>query len=73
VVVAERVFDQMANVIGRLKTFPRLGYLGIVDGTLERIVPRTPDVIVYRLDVGDTDELIILRVYHAAQDRADED
>ena len=69
VIVAERVLDQVANVIGRLKTFPRLGHLGIVDGTLERIVPRTPYVIVYRIDLGDRDELVILRVYHAAQDR----
>ena len=68
-VVAERVLDQIANVIGRLSTFPRLGHLGFVDGTLERIVPRTPYVIVYRIDLGDRDELIILRVYHGAQDR----
>lgn len=70
--VAERVFAQIANVVARLRTFPRLGHLGIVSGTLERIVPRTPYVIVYRLDVGDVDELVILRVYHAAQDRSDE-
>jgi len=70
--VAERVFDQIANVIGLLKTFPRLGHPGIVDGTLERIVPRTPYVLVYRIDVGDHDELAILRVYHVAQDRSAE-
>jgi plasmid stabilization system protein ParE len=69
VVVAERVLDQIANVIGRLKSFPRLGHLGVVDGTLERIVARTPYVIVYRIDLGDDDELVILRVNHAAQDR----
>jgi len=72
VVIAERVLDQIVNVTGRLSTFPRLGHLGIVDGTLERVVPRTPYVIVYRVDLGDRDELIILRVYHAAQDRSDE-
>jgi plasmid stabilization system protein ParE len=73
VVVAERVLDEIGSVIRRLRTFPRLGHLGVVDGTLERIVPRTPYVIVYRIDVGDQDELIVLRVYHAAQDRyADE-
>jgi toxin ParE1/3/4 len=69
-VVAERVLDQIANIIGRLMTFPRLGHLGIVDRTLERIVPRTPYVIVYRIDVGDQDTLVILRVYHGAQDRS---
>lgn len=69
-VVAERVLDQIANIIGRLRAFPRLGHLGIVDGTLERIVPRTPNVIVYRIYLGDRDELVILRVYHAAQNRS---
>ena len=68
-VVAERALEQVANIIGRLTTFPRLGHAGIVDGTLERIVPRTPYVIVYRIDLGDRDDLIVLRVYHAAQDR----
>ena len=51
------MLDQIASVIGRLKTFPRLGHPGVVDGTLERIVPRSPYVIVYRIDLGDRDEL----------------
>jgi hypothetical protein len=53
-----------------LEAFPRLGHAGHVDGTLERIVPRTPHVIVYRIDLGDEDELVILRVYHVAQERS---
>src|SRR5262245_11407877 len=73
VVIAKRVVERIANVIGQLKSFPRLRHVGVVDGTLERIVPRTPYVIVYRLDFGDDDELVILRVYHAAQDRSDAD
>jgi plasmid stabilization system protein ParE len=60
VVVAERVLDQIANMIGRLSTFPRPGHPGVVDGTQERIVPRTPYEIVYRIDLGDHDELVIL-------------
>jgi len=71
-VVAERVLDQIRKIIRRLCTFPRLGRPGIVDGTLEWIVPRTPYVLVYRIDVGDHDELVILRVYHVAQDRSAE-
>ena len=71
-VVAERVLDQIRKIISRLCTFPRLGHPGIVDGTLERIVPRTPYVLVYRIDVGDHDELVILRAYHVAQDRSAE-
>jgi plasmid stabilization system protein ParE len=63
------VFDQSANLIGRLRTFPRLGRPAVMNGTLGRIVPRSPYVIVYRTDLGDRDELVTLRVYHAAQDR----
>jgi toxin ParE1/3/4 len=58
------------NVLGRLQAFPRLGHRGIVDGTLERLVLRTPYMIVYRIDVGGEDELVVLRVYHAAQHRS---
>jgi plasmid stabilization system protein ParE len=69
-VVADRVVHHIGQVISGLRTFPRLGHPGVVDGTLERTVPRTPYVIVYRIDVRDDDQLIILRVYHAAQDRS---
>jgi plasmid stabilization system protein ParE len=46
VVVGERILEHIANVIARLQTFPRLGHPGIVGGTLERTVPRSPYVIV---------------------------
>jgi plasmid stabilization system protein ParE len=72
-VVAERVLYQIVQVLVRLQAFPRLGHRGIVDGTLERIVPHTPYVVVYRVDDGDEDELILLRVYHGAQDRTRDD
>jgi hypothetical protein len=48
------VLGQISNIIGRLRTFPRLGHQAIVDGTIERVVPRTLYVIVYRLHVSDT-------------------
>lgn len=69
-VAAERVIDQIRNVMGLLAEWPHLGHDGIVEGTYERTVPRTPYVIVYRIDLGSQDELIVLRVPHAAQDRS---
>jgi plasmid stabilization system protein ParE len=32
--------------------------------------PRVPYLIVYRIDLNGLDELVILRVYHGAQDRS---
>ena len=69
-IVAEQVIDRIRAVIMRLTLLPRLGHAGVVHGTHEISVPRVTFVLVYRLDVADTDEeLVILRVYHTAQDR----
>jgi toxin ParE1/3/4 len=69
-VVAERVLDHIRGMIRLLAEWPHLGHAGIVGGTYERTVPRTPYVIVYRIDLALQDELVILRVPHAAQDRS---
>jgi len=69
-VAAERVLDHIRGMIKLLAEWPHLGHAGIVAGTYERTVPRTPYVIVYRIDLGTRDELIVLRVPHAAQDRS---
>jgi len=59
------------QTIVMLGRFPHFGHDGVVSGTFEIVVPRLPFVIVYRIDVGGTDdELVILRVYHGAQDRS---
>jgi hypothetical protein len=47
-----------------------LGHDGIVDGTYERTVSRTPYVIVYRIDLGTNDELVVLRVPRSSQERS---
>ena len=54
-----------------LANVPRLGHRGTVPGTYEIMVPSVPFLIVYRIDSGERDYLIILRVYHTAQDRSD--
>lgn len=67
---AERVVEQIRATIGVLARWPRFGHPGIVAGTFERSVSRTSYVIVYRIDIGDAgEELIVLRVPHGAQDR----
>jgi toxin ParE1/3/4 len=68
-VVAQRVLDHIRGMIRLLAEWPHVGRAGIVGGTYERTVPRTPYVIVYRIDLGWQDELVILRVPHGAQDR----
>jgi plasmid stabilization system protein ParE len=46
--------------------------LGTLGSSGERL-REPPYVIVYRIDLGSPDELIVLRVPHAAQDRSRED
>ena len=62
--LAERAVVLIANVIDTLVDWPYLGHAGHRDGTRELLVPRMPLVIVYRIDLGTRDELIILRVFH---------
>jgi toxin ParE1/3/4 len=67
---AARVLACIARVMRRLKLLPRLGHVGIVQGTYEIGVPQLPFLIVYRIDRADrADELIILRVYHTSRYR----
>jgi toxin ParE1/3/4 len=68
-IAADRVIERIrtATLLGIL---PRTGHDGIVPGTFEKVVPRVPYVIVFRVDINDSSrELVVLRVYHSAQDR----
>ena len=49
---AERVLEQIRSTIRVLGERPHLGHDGLVAGTYERTVPRTPYVIVYLVDLG---------------------
>ena len=68
-VVADLVIDRVYASLRTLARFPNLGHQGTVPGTYELLVPRLPFVIIYRVDLGNDDELIALRVYHTAQSR----
>ena len=52
------------NVETLLRDNPEMGRPGRVPGTRERVIPRTPFIIPYRL-LGNT--LQILRIYHGAR------
>ena len=67
---AERIVEQIRTTIRVLGEQPHLGHDGIVDGTYERTVSRTPYVIIYRIDLGSKDEVIILRVPRSSQERS---
>jgi toxin ParE1/3/4 len=67
---AERIVEQIRATIRMLGELPRLGHDGIVEGTYERTVSRAPFVIVYRIDLGSKEELVILRVPRGAQQRS---
>lgn len=66
-IAAARVTRELLVAGDSLAVFPRRGRPGMQDGTRE-LVALPPYVIVYRI-VG-TESVTILRVWHAAQDRA---
>jgi toxin ParE1/3/4 len=53
----------------RLAEFPRVGHAGRVAGTHEWVVRGLPYIIVYQTGAADAEEVLILGVFHAAQDR----
>ena len=66
---AERVIARIRLSAEHLLTFPYMGRAGSVSGTFEHIVPGLPYIIVYRVDLSDTDEIVILGVFHGARER----
>lgn len=44
-----------------------MGHEGALTGTREMGVPGLPYIIVYRIENGDEDTLVILGIYHGAQ------
>jgi toxin ParE1/3/4 len=46
-----------------------MGRLGGAEGTHEWVVRGLPYILVYEIDMTDPDEIVILGVFHGAQDR----
>jgi toxin ParE1/3/4 len=67
--IAELVRLRILATIERLRKLPGLGHAGRESGTRELRVAGLPLIVVYRVDIGDRDELVILAVFHTAQDR----
>jgi toxin ParE1/3/4 len=67
--VADAVGRKIRAAAEMLREFPYLGHVGRLSGTRELVVPRLPYVIVYEVNVGDVDEIMILGIFHGAQDR----
>jgi toxin ParE1/3/4 len=53
----------------RLTEFPRIGHAGRVAGTHEWVVRGLPCIIVYEIGVPEPDEVLVLGVFHGAQNR----
>jgi toxin ParE1/3/4 len=70
---AARVGVAIRDAAETLRYFPLAGRSGRSSGTREWVVRGQPYIIVYEVGVGGRNEVMILGVFHGAQDRpADE-
>jgi plasmid stabilization system protein ParE len=67
-IAARRVLGRIRAAAERLGEFPHMGHAGLVPGTSEWSVRGLPYVIVHQVD-DDAKEVIVLGVFHGAQDR----
>jgi toxin ParE1/3/4 len=68
-IAATQVMARIRLAAERLTEFPRMGHAGRVPGTHEWVVRGLPYIIVYEIGVPDPDEVLVLGVFHGAQDR----
>ena len=66
---AMRVVGRIREITELLRDFPLIGHPGMVATTREFGVPGLPYVVVHRIDRRGGDTLVILGVFHTAQDR----
>jgi plasmid stabilization system protein ParE len=66
---ATQVVARIRMAAERLAQFPRIGHAGRVPSTYEWVVRGLPYIVVYDVNLGDADEIVILGVFHGAQDR----
>jgi toxin ParE1/3/4 len=71
-IAATQVVARIRLAAERLAEFPRIGHAGRVAGTHEWVVRGLPYIIVYETGTADPDEVLILGVFHGAQDREQE-
>jgi plasmid stabilization system protein ParE len=68
-VAATQVVARIRAAAEQLAEFPRMGHVGRVPGTHEWVVRGLPYIIVYQTGATDPDEVLVLGVFHATQDR----
>jgi toxin ParE1/3/4 len=66
---ATAVVERIHAATELLREFPHIGHEGREPGTREWVVKRLPYIIVYELGMPEPDDLMILAVFHGAQDR----
>ena len=66
---ATAVVERMRAAATLLQEFPYIGHEGRDPGTREWVVGGLPYIIVYELDASEPDELMVLGVFHGAQNR----
>ncbi|HYI30281.1 MAG TPA: type II toxin-antitoxin system RelE/ParE family toxin [Bradyrhizobium sp.] len=71
-IAATQVVARIRQAAERLAEFPRMGHAGRVAGTHQWVVRGLPYIIVYQSGAANADEVLILGVFHAAQDREPE-
>jgi plasmid stabilization system protein ParE len=69
---ARRVVARIRQAAERLGDFPYMGRVGLAPGTREWVVSGLPYIIVYEAH-PQTNEIIVLGVYHGAQLRPGEE
>ena len=68
-IAATQIVARVRLAAERLAEFPRIGHAGRVAGTHEWVVRGLPCIIVYETGAADPDEVLILGIFHGAQDR----
>jgi toxin ParE1/3/4 len=71
-VAATQVAARIRLAAERLVEFPRMEHAGRITGTHEWVVRGLPYIIVYQTGAADSNEVLILGVFHGAQDREPE-
>jgi toxin ParE1/3/4 len=66
---ARQVVARIRLAAERLPEFPSMGRAGRVAGTHEWVVRGLPYIIVYQIGAAESDEVLILGVFHGARDR----
>ena len=65
---ADHIVARIFSEADRLGEFPQLGRVGAVPGTYEWTASGLPYIIVHEVD-DDQDQIVIIGVFHGAQDR----